>query len=239
VKAALMYPGVVVTFAIVMMTLMFTFGIPQLESIYASIGAQLPAVTRIFIGLSHILLSSWYVWVPLLVAGIVALMVWKKTPRGELAFDGFMLRVYFIGPLLRKAAIARFARTLSTLYASGVPIVLALEVSAATAGNRIIGDAALSAVAALKQGSAISAALREARVFTSMTISMIGAGEQSGTLESMLERLSDFYEEQVEISTQALAGVLEPIIMIAVGLAIGTMIVVVALPFFLVGSQLH
>ncbi len=239
VRAALMYPSVVVAFAVFMLAMMFMFGIPQLEQIYGTIGAQLPLATRLFIGLSHLLLNGAVVWAPLLVGGIVLVLYWKQTDSGQRTVDRILLNLYIVGPLLLKAAIARFARTLSTLYASGVPIVQALEVAAATTGNRVIGDAALGAVAALKQGSAIAAALRESRVFTSMTLSMVGAGEQSGTLESMLERLADFYEEQVEVSTQALAGLIEPLVMIFVGLAIGTMIIVLALPFFLIGSQLH
>jgi len=239
VKTALYYPIMVISFAFVMVTLIFIFGIPRLQSIYEEFGSELPLPTRIFLDIAKFLGAAWPYLLVILIVAAFFLTRFARTKPGQLMFDGLKLNLFIIGPLLKKLAISRFARTLSTLYSSGVPILKAMELVSGSMGNRIMEEVVLKAVKSLREGELIAEPLRRSKVFTQMSISMIAAGEETGALESMLDKLADFYETQVEISLKAITGLLEPIIMIVVGIIIAFVVVVLALPFMTLSTLLN
>lgn len=239
VKSALYYPVMVISFALVMVTFIFIFGIPRLQSIYEGFGSELPLPTRIFLDIAKFLGAAWPYLLVILIVAAFFLTRFARTKSGQLLFDGLKLNLFLIGPLLKKLAISRFARTLSTLYSSGVPILKAMELVSGSMGNRVMEEVVLKAVKSLREGELIAEPLRRSKVFTQMSISMIAAGEETGALESMLDKLADFYETQVEISLKAMTGLLEPIIMIVVGIIIAFVVIVLALPFMTLSTLLN
>lgn len=239
VQGAFYYPGIVLTFACFIMAFIFAFGIPRLASIYSGLGAQLPLPTRIFISIGMFLSHAWPVLLPTLIVVALILLRLSRTPGGQLFVDNMKLNGVIIGPLFRRLAIARFARSLSSLYLSGVPILKALELTATSMGNAVMEAMVLHSLQKVREGESITAPLRRSKLFPQMATSMIAAGEESGALDTMLDRLADFYETQVNLSLYALTGVMEPLIMILVGIFIGTVIVVLALPFLQLGAVLH
>ncbi|MBI3925671.1 MAG: type II secretion system F family protein [Armatimonadetes bacterium] len=236
VKGALVYPVVVLVFAFLVCFLFLTFGVPRFEAVYETLGGRLPPPTRAAISIGKVL-SLWWP-VALLILGAVALMVSRVFSAGPGArmLETFAWNVYPLAPLFRYLAIARFSRTLATLYSSGVPILEALGLVAASGGSQRMRDCVLSARESVREGGTLTGPLRESGLFPSLAIGMITAGEETGTLDRMLEKLATHYEMRVETALRTVMSLLEPLLLIVVGCAIGALILVLALPLLNIGS---
>ncbi len=232
VKGAMIYPAVVLAVAVIAISILLLFVIPTFETVFASFNQTLPLPTRIVIGLSAILQGYWWAMGGGLVIAIVILRRWIGTATGRLKFDRFMLRVPVLGPLMRKAAIARFTRTLGTMLASGVTILDGLEITARTAGNRVIHDAVMESRTAIAGGKSIAEPLKETEVFPPMVTQMIHVGEETGDLDGMLSKIADFYDDEVDVAVENLLKVLEPALIVILGTIVGGMIVAMYLPIF-------
>jgi len=232
VKGAMIYPAVVLTVAMGAIVILLLFVIPTFETMFASFNQELPLPTRIVIGLSSFLQGYW-LW--LLIGGTGAGFLfrrWIATSSGRLIFDRLMLRMPLLGSLVRKSAVARFTRTLGTLLSSGVSILEGLEITARTAGNRVIHDAVMDSRASIAGGESISEPLRRSGVFPPMVTQMINVGEETGDLDGMLNKIADFYDEEVDVAVESLLKALEPALIVILGTIVGGMIVAMYLPIF-------
>ena len=232
VKGAMIYPAVVFSVAALAIAILLLFVIPTFESMFASFNQELPLPTRIVIGLSNFLQGYW-LW--LLIGGVVAGVLfrrWIATSSGRLLFDRMLLRAPLLGPLVRKSAIARFTRTLSTLLSAGVNILEGMEITARTAGNRVIHDAVIESRASIAGGKSISEPLRQSGVFPPMVTQMINVGEETGDLDGMLGKIADFYEDEVDVAVESLLKALEPAMIVILGTIVGGMIIAMYLPIF-------
>ena len=232
VKGAMIYPAVIFTVAIGAIIILLIFVIPVFQDMFSSIGQQLPMPTRIVIGASNLLKHWW--WAMILGGGGSAFGIKKyyDTPPGKLNIDKLMLSFPVLGDLIRKSAVSRFTRTLGTLIASGVSIRDGLEITAKTAGNRVIHDAVMESRASIAGGETIAAPLQKSKVFPPMVISMIAVGEQTGGLDEMLSKIADFYDEEVDAAVEALLSLMEPVMIVVLGVIVGGMIVAMYLPIF-------
>jgi type IV pilus assembly protein PilC len=232
VKGAMIYPAVIMSVAAIAICVLLIFVIPVFESMFASVGLALPLPTRVVIGLSKFLKGYWWA-VGGGIAGLVYLMRnYYKTSNGKLAIDKALLRFPVLGDVLRKSAVSRFTRTLGTLISSGVSILDGLEITAKTAGNRVIQDAIMASRASIAGGDTIAAPLQKSAVFPPMVISMIAVGEQTGGLDEMLSKIADFYDEEVDAAVSGLLALLEPIMIVFLGVVVGGMVVAMYLPIF-------
>ena len=232
IKGAMVYPAVIFSVAGGAICILLIFVIPTFQTMFASAGIPLPLPTRIVIGMSQFLQSFWW----LVIAGVVAAVFGMKTmaanPQGRLLLDKIMLNLPILGDLQRKAAVARFTRTLGTLVSSGVSILEGLEITAKTAGNRVIHDAVMGSRASIAGGETIAGPLRESGVFPPMVVQMINVGEQTGGLDEMLTKIADFYDEEVDQAVEVLLKAMEPIMIVVLGVVVGGMIVAMYLPIF-------
>lgn len=230
VKSSLIYPAVVVLMAITITTFLIVKVVPTFESIFVTIGVDLPLPTKILIATSKIIRQ----WLPLvvvgLVVGIVALAKVIRTDKGKFVFDVMLLKLPVLGPLLKKVAIARFARTLSTLQKSGVAILTALEIVGKTSGNKVIEAAVFKTKTSIKEGESIAKPLTASGVFPPMVTRMISVGEQTGKLEEMLAKVADFYESEVDTAVSGLTSLIEPLIIAFLGVVVGGIVVSMFLP---------
>src|SRR5256885_6521879 len=232
VKGAMIYPAVIMSVAAIAVVVLLIFVIPVFENMFASVGLPLPLPTRIVIGASRFLKGYW--WMVLAVA-VSAAYLFKKyyaTSNGKLAIDRLMLKMPVLGDVLRKSAVSRFTRTLGTLISSGVSILEGLEITAKTAGNRVISDAIMEARPSIAGGETISPPLKKSAVFPPMVISMINVGEQTGGLDEMLNKIADFYDEEVDAAVSGLLAMMEPLMIGFLGVVVGGMVVAMYLPIF-------
>ncbi|HEX6059360.1 MAG TPA: type II secretion system F family protein [Gemmatimonadaceae bacterium] len=232
VKGAMIYPGVIMGVAAVAIAVLLIFVIPTFESMFASVGLALPLPTRIVIMMSKFLTGYWWAVIAGGVAGFFALKKYYASSSGRLAIDKLMLKLPVLGDVLRKSSVSRFTRTLGTLISSGVSILDGLEITAKTAGNRVIQDAIMASRASIAGGDTISAPLQKSAVFPPMVISMIAVGEQTGGLDEMLSKIADFYDEEVDAAVSNLLSMLEPIMIVFLGVVVGGMVVAMYLPIF-------
>jgi len=232
VKGAMIYPAVIMSVAAIAILVLLIFVIPVFESMFASVGLPLPLPTRVVIGLSRFLKGYWYILGAGIGAAVYMFRKYNDTPNGKLTVDRFMLRVPVLGDVLRKSAVSRFTRTLGTLISSGVSILDGLEITAKTAGNRVIQDAIMASRASIAGGDTIAAPLAKSNVFPPMVISMIAVGEQTGGLDEMLSKIADFYDEEVDAAVSGLLSLLEPIMIVFLGVVVGGMVVAMYLPIF-------
>lgn len=232
VRAALIYPAMILGVTIPAVAILLIFVIPTFENMFASAGVPLPLPTRMVIGASGGVQRYW--WVLLVAVAVLALLLQRAhgTSRGRLLMDRVLLAVPVLGDLLRKAALARFTRTLGTLVASGISILQGLEVTARTAGNRVIHDAVMRSRAAIERGDTIARPLEESGAFTPMVVHMVEVGEQTGALDDMLARVADFYEQEVDTALEAVIAMVEPAMIVVLGVVVGGMIVAMYLPIF-------
>jgi len=232
IKGAMVYPAVVMTVAVLATAFMLIFIIPTFAKMFTGFGAELPLPTKIVMGLSSFLRSYW--WVMLLAIGgfVVGIQRYYRTERGQIAIDRFLLKIPVLGDVIRKGAVARFTRTLGTLISSGVPILTGLEITARTAGNRVIQDAIMAARASIREGETISAPLRTSNVFPPMVVQMISVGEETGALDDMLTRIADFYDDEVDTAVESLTSLIEPIMIVFMGSVVGGMVIAMYLPMF-------
>ena len=232
VKGAMIYPGVIMTVAGLAITVLLIFVIPVFENLFASAGLALPLPTRIVMGMSRFLKGYWYVVLGTIAASVFMFKRYAATSDGRLKIDRFLLKVPVLGDVLRKSAVSRFTRTLGTLVSSGVSILDGLEITAKTAGNRVVQDAIMESRASIAGGDTIAAPLKKSGVFPPMVISMISVGEQTGGLDEMLSKIADFYDEEVDAAVSNLLSLLEPIMIVFLGVVVGGMVVAMYLPIF-------
>ena len=232
VRGAMIYPATVFAFAGIAVAVLLIFVIPTFAQFFVGAGIPLPLPTRIVIAASDFMLAWW--WAVAAGLGLAAWLVraWYRTPDGRLTIDRWLLGVPILGSVLRKAAIARFSRTLGSLVESGVPILEGLEITARTAGNRVIEDAVLASRVSIAGGDTISDPLRRSGVFPLMVTQMIHVGEHTGGLDAMLAKISDFYEEEVEAAVGALTSIIEPVMIVVLGAIVGGMVIAMYLPIF-------
>ncbi len=232
VKGAMIYPGVIMTVAGGAIIVLLVFVIPTFQRMFAEAGIPLPLPTRIVIKMSQLLQSYWWA-VGLGVMGLVYLVKkYYATQDGKLVIDRLMLKAPVLGDVLRKSAVSRFTRTLGTLIGSGVSILDGLEITAKTSGNRVIQDAIMESRASIAGGETISAPLKKSQVFPPMVISMINVGEQTGGLDEMLTKIADFYDEEVDAAVSGLLALMEPVMIVFLGVVVGGMVVAMYLPIF-------
>jgi type IV pilus assembly protein PilC len=233
VKGAMIYPAVIMSVAGIAITVLLIFVIPVFENMFGSVGLALPLPTRIVIGLSKFLRGWGGLGTVLGVIGTVfALKKYYKTSDGKLVIDRALLKFPVLGDVLRKSAVSRFTRTLGTLISSGVSILDGLEITAKTAGNRVIQDAIMASRSSIAGGDTIAAPLAKSQVFPPMVISMIAVGESTGGLDEMLSKIADFYDEEVDAAVSGLLSLLEPVMIVFLGIVVGGMVIAMYLPIF-------
>jgi type IV pilus assembly protein PilC len=232
VRSAMVYPVAVILIAIGVVWIILWKVIPTFATLFAGLGAQLPLPTRITIMLSKFIGAWW--WLVFLVLGlsVFAVAQFHKTYKGRRIIDGLLLRLPVLGGVLRKIAVARFCRTLGTLVSSGVPILEALEITAKTAGNAVVEDAIMETRKSIEQGKTIAEPLKDTSVFPSMVVQMVAVGEQTGALETMLNKIADFYEDEVDEATANLLALLEPVMICFLGIVIGGIVISMYMPMF-------
>jgi type IV pilus assembly protein PilC len=232
VKGAMMYPAVICIVATAVTIAMLTFIVPVFAGMFKGVGSELPAPTQFVLDLSNFLKGN-YLYLLLGIAGLAtALFWWKKTPQGALQIDKILLKSPVLGTLVRKSSVARFTRTLSTLLSSGVSILEALEITAKTSGNLVVANAINKSVIAIAEGDTITGPLKETGVFPPMVIQMIGVGEKTGGLDDMLNKIADFYDDEVNDAVTALTSIIEPVIIVFMGAIIGGILIAMYLPMF-------
>jgi type IV pilus assembly protein PilC len=232
VKGAMIYPSVILSVAGIAVATLLIFVIPVFQNMFASVGLALPLPTRIVIGMSNILRSYWWLIGGAIAGAAVLGQRYYATPDGKLKIDRIMLNVPILGDVLRKSAVSRFTRTLGTLVSSGVSILDGLEITARTAGNRVIQDAILASRASIAGGDTIASPLSKSGVFPPMVVSMISVGEQTGGLDEMLSKIADFYDDEVDAAVSGLLAALEPLMIVFLGVVVGGMVVAMYLPIF-------
>ncbi len=233
VKSALVYPVAVLGVAAGVITLLLWKVVPIFGTLFLGLGVDLPLPTRIVIGLSNFVGSIFGLMIVVLFVGAgFAIKVWYGTEKGRFMLDGFLLKLPLVGILLRKIAVARFTRTLGTLISSGVPILEGLDITARTAGNAVIEKALNQVRTALEQGKNLADPLKETNVFPGMVTQMIGVGEQTGAMDAMLQKIADFYEEEVDAAVKDLLAALEPAMIVFLGVVVGGIVISMYLPLF-------
>lgn len=232
VKGAMVYPAVIVVVAAGVTIAMLTFIVPVFAGMFGNLGAELPGPTKVILAISNFLQSNFlYLFLGTL-AFVIGFIYWVRTPSGRAIYDSALLKAPILGNLIRKSAVARFTRTLGTLLSSGVSILDALEITAKTAGNTVISNAIKKSVLSIAEGDTITGPLKESGVFPPMVTQMISVGEKTGGLDDMLQKIADFYDEEVDEAVSALTSVIEPIIIVLMGIVIGGILVAMYLPMF-------
>ncbi len=238
VKSAMVYPGVIVTVAVGVVSFLMIFVIPAFATMFEGAGSDLPGPTKIVMAVSDFFRTKWYY----LFGGIVAfIFLFRKvyqTERGRFEIDRLALQLPVFGPLIRKVSVAKFSRTLGTLVGSGVPLIEALDICARTSGNKIVERSVVRTIESIKEGESIAPPLARENVFPAMVIQMIDVGENSGSLDAMLKKIADFYDEEVDTAVSALTSLLEPMLMVFLGIVVGFIVVAMYLPIFKMGETI-
>lgn len=232
VKGALVYPSVIVVVASVVTFIMLTYIVPVFAKMFSGVGAALPTPTQMVLDISNFLRSNILFFFAFAIAAVVGLRYYIKTDKGRLNFDKFLMRIPLIGSLIRRSSVARFTRTLGTLLSSGVSILDALAITAKTAGNRVIHDAIKKSILSIAEGETITQPLKDSGVFPPMVTQMIAVGEKTGGLDDMLNKIAEFYEEEVNAAVAALTSIIEPVIIVVMGVVIGGILIAMYLPMF-------
>jgi type IV pilus assembly protein PilC len=236
VKSALVYPSVIVGVAIVVVMILMVFVIPVFETMFESAGQTLPLPTLIVVVISKAIRKYVFIVIPAMILAFYLLRKWHKTENGKAVIDRLLLKAPVFGTLFKKIAVARFSRTLGTLVSSGVPILDGLNIVSRTAGNKTIETAILNARASIREGETIAEPLGRSNIFPPMVIQMIAVGESTGALDSMLGKIAEFYEEEVDVAVANLTSMLEPLLMIFLGIVIGGVVIAMYLPIFSMAS---
>jgi type IV pilus assembly protein PilC len=240
VKSAMMYPIVVISFAFVILIALVTFLVPVFIGVFKQFGGDLPLITKFTVSLSNIMTGYWWACIAFVVAAVWAFRKWKSTEKGRGQWDAFRLRIPFkIGDIVQKVSLARWSRTLSALVSAGVPLMAALDITAQTAGNRVVEDVMGSVIDSVKQGGTINEPLKAAPVFPGMVVAMVAVGEETGALDAMLTKIADFYEDQVDAAVKSLTSILEPLMLVVVGGMVGFIVISMYLPLFKVYDQIR
>ncbi len=232
IKGALTYPVVVIVIAALVVSGLLIWVVPIFEDMFSSFGKALPAPTQLVVNMSDFLRSSWYILLGALALTLVGLSQFYKTRKGRRIMDGLFLKMPVFGDLLKKTAVARFTRTLGTMLSSGVPILEALEIVAKTAGNVVVEEAVMRARASISEGKTLAEPLAQTKVFPPMVTQMITVGESTGAMDTMLSKIADFYEDEVDAAVEALTSLIEPMLMAFLGVVVGGLVIALYLPIF-------
>ena len=237
IKSALFYPISIIVVAFVITAVIMIFVIPAFKELFSSFGADLPAPTLVIMAISDIFVEWWWAIFGSIGFGLwFFFYTWKRSLNMQATMDRLMLKIPVFGPLVRKATIARWTRTLSTMFAAGVPLVEALDSVAGAAGNRVYYDATKKIQSEISTGTSLTVAMQNAAVFPNMVLQMTAIGEESGALDSMLSKVADFFEAEVDDAVEALSSLMEPIIMVVLGTLIGGLVIAMYLPIFKLGQ---
>ncbi len=236
VKGAMIYPCTIVAVAAGVVTVLLLFVIPVFAELYGGMGKALPAPTQITINLSNWFRAYFFYMVIVAGAAAFALRAYYRTDQGRITMDGLFLKFPVLGDLLRKVAVARFAQNMSILLTSGVPILDGLAITARTAGNKVVERAIMNARVSISQGKTVAEPLTESKIFPPMVCQMVAIGENTGALDAMLKKVADFYEEEVDSAVANLTSLMEPIIMVVLGVVLGGLVISMYLPIFQLGS---
>jgi type IV pilus assembly protein PilC len=237
IKSALFYPVSIIVVALVITAVIMIFVIPAFKSVFSSFGADLPTPTLVVMGISDWTVANWYIVFPAMGGGVYGFLeAWKRSLAVQIFMDKLSLKAPIFGPLLRKAAIARWTRTLATMFSAGVPLVEALDSVGGASGNYVYLEATIKIKAEVSTGTSLTVAMQNSGVFPPMVIQMCLIGEETGALDSMLGKVADFFEAEVDEAVEALSSLMEPIIMVVLGTLIGGMVVAMYLPIFKLGA---
>lgn len=236
VKGALFYPILIIIVAIGVITGILVFILPKFMELFTSSGQEPPALTQMVINLSNSLIAKWYIYISAAVGGPYLLLAWIKTPEGKKVFDKVVLQIPIAGEVVKKSSIARLTRTLSTLLSSGVGLMEAIDIAAKTSGNAVIEESLMRCKESVSVGRTFAAPLYKEKAFPDMVVQMISIGEKSGTLDIMLGKIADFYEDEVEAAVKGMTSLLEPILMVFLGGIIAVLVLAMYLPIFNMGN---
>ena len=240
IRSAMVYPTLVVVFAVGVMMALVAFLVPVFEGVFKQFGGDLPAITKVSVMMSHAVTGYWWLMFLSAAAAVVGFLKWKKSSWGRPQWDRFRLRVPMkIGAIVQQVAVARWSRTLASLTAAGVPLLLALDITGKTGGNVVVEEAMDGVITSVKRGGTIAAPLAEAPIFPTMVTHMVGVGEETGALDSMLDKIAEFYEDRVAASIKALNSILEPVMIILIGGMVGFIVISMYLPLFSVYSHVQ
>ncbi len=240
IKAAMVYPIMVIIFAVAVMMALVAFLVPVFVGVFKQFGGELPKLTKVSVLMSEVVTGYWWLLIGGTIAVVIAFVRWKRTTWGRKQWDHFRLRVPMkIGTIVQQVAVARWSRTLASLTSAGVPLLQALEITGRTGGNVAVEEAMDGVIASVKRGGTIAAPLQQAPIFPEMVTHMVGVGEETGALDQMLDRIAEFYEEQVEASVKALTSILEPIMIIVIGGIVGFIVISMYLPLFEVYNHIE
>jgi type IV pilus assembly protein PilC len=232
IKSAMTYPVAVLGLVLMMVSAMLIFVVPMFGELYAELGGTLPLPTRILIGVSGFVTKWLLIFIGLQVGGVVAFKKWVQSEQGRAQWDSLKLRVPIFGGLVRKTALSRFARTLAALLRAGVPILESLEITSETVNNAVVAKAINSTMLSVKSGESLAGPLAGHAVFPPMVVQMMAVGEETGALDEMLEKIADFYDEEVEATVSSLTSLLEPALIVVLGGSVGGMVVALYMPMF-------
>ena len=236
VKGAMIYPATIVVVAVSVVTVLLLFVIPVFAELYGGMGKALPAPTQITINISNFFRAYFMYLAGAIVGIVVALKMYYKTAQGRFTIDGLLLKLPIMGDLIRKVAVARFSQNMSILLTSGVPILDGLAITAKTAGNKVVERAIMNARISISQGRTVAEPLTESKIFPPMVCQMVAIGENTGALDAMLKKVADFYEEEVDNAVANLTSLMEPLIMVVLGVILGGLVISMYLPIFQLGS---
>jgi len=240
VRSAMVYPAVVITFALLVLLALVAFLIPVFEGVFKQFPGKLPALSQFMVNASHLLTKRWYVLIVVVVALVSGFIYLRRSKWGREHWDSFKLRIPMkIGEVVQKVAIARWSRTFAALSSAGVPVLQAIEITGKTAGNAVVEKSMGEVITSVKSGGTISEPLRRCKAFPSMVSHMIGVGEETGALDTMLTKVADFYDSEVEAAVKALTSILEPVMIIFVGGIVGVIVVSMYLPLFSVYNSIR
>jgi len=237
IKSALFYPSAVIIVSAIVISVIMIWVVPTFKEVFASFGAELPAPTMFVIGISDFFVDYWMIIFGLLIGGVVAaISIYKRSLPMQIAVDRILLKLPVVGDIVRKATIARWSRTLSTMFAAGVPLVEALDSVGAASGNHLYTVATRSVQSEVSTGLSLNMSMQNSGVFPTMVVQMVSIGEESGQLDHMLSKVADFYDQEVDDAVAAMSTLLEPLIMVFLGVVIGGLVVAMYLPIFKLGS---
>jgi type IV pilus assembly protein PilC len=236
VKGAMIYPCAIVFVAVAVVTVLMIWVIPVFAELYGSMGKALPMPTQICINISNWFVAYWYLLLGGAIGIVMAISTYYKTPQGRMNIDRLLLRMPIIGDLLRKVAVARFSQNMSLLLSSGVPILDGLAITGKTAGNKVVEKAIMESRVSISQGKTVAEPLRESKIFPPLVCSMVAVGESTGGLDAMLKKVAELYEEEVDDAVNNLTAMMEPLIMVVLGVVLGGLVIAMYLPIFQMGS---
>jgi len=240
IRAAMIYPALVITFAVGVMLALCAFLIPVFVNVFKQFGGELPAITKVSVFASHVVTGYWWAMFGVTAMVMVAFIKWKSSTWGRKQWDHFRLHIPMkIGTIVQEVAVARWSRTLASLTSAGVPLLQALEITGRTGGNVAVEEAMDGVIASVKRGGTIAAPLAQAPIFPTMVTHMVGVGEETGALDTMLDKVAEFYEDRVEASVKALTSILEPIMIVLIGSIVGFIVISMYLPLFTVYNNIR